>query len=170
MADTEKKMVFRDSEFADVHGNKYLVIAGRLRVAHEVAKDLTIETEELLHEMNIARFKATVMISGRKFNGHGEATKEGSEKVSGKYLEYAETKAIARALRFAGIGYEYVGAEEMRDVEVKEKPKKKTEEEKEANKKILAERERLQKKRESKKGAPKKVPNKKDDEEIELEL
>ena len=51
-----------------------------------------------------------------KFNGTGTASGQRDAKLADSLVELAETRAIARALRFGGIGVEYTGAEEVSHV------------------------------------------------------
>jgi hypothetical protein len=51
------------------------------------------------------------------FNGLGMASLERDQRIAPAILELAETRAIARSLRFAGYGVEYCSAEEVSHLE-----------------------------------------------------
>uniref|UniRef100_A0A6M3JTX1 Uncharacterized protein n=1 Tax=viral metagenome TaxID=1070528 RepID=A0A6M3JTX1_9ZZZZ len=79
-----------------------------LKKAHEKFKDaLGIETEIIIAGPDVWLAKATVKIGDQKdhrtFTGHGDATKDNvaSESIQKALPRMAETRAIARALRFA---------------------------------------------------------------------
>jgi hypothetical protein len=99
---------------------KFPVVGGRLRLYHEdVDPDRTgagIETTIHTYENDIAVVHASVNINGSKYSGIGMASKSRDALIFPAILEMAETRAIARALRFAGYGVEYTGAEEMASV------------------------------------------------------
>ncbi|MGO9571871.1 MAG: hypothetical protein ACLP5H_30470, partial [Desulfomonilaceae bacterium] len=52
--------------------------------------------------------------------GYGTANNQRDERLAESLVELAETRSIARALRFAGYGMEYTGAEEVSHVPVTE--------------------------------------------------
>ena len=56
---------------------------------------------------------ATTTTEKGSFNGLGMASLERDERIAPAILELAESRAIARSLRFAGIGVEYCSAEEV---------------------------------------------------------
>jgi hypothetical protein len=99
---------------------KFPIVGGRLRLYHE---DLDtdgsgggIETKIHLYEDATAVVQASVNINGSIYSGIGMASKSRDALIFPAILEMAETRAIARALRFAGYGVEYTGAEEMSSV------------------------------------------------------
>jgi len=97
------------------------VVGGRLRLFHEDLSGIGrgrggISTDIVKYESDIAVVKATLNINENVFTGVGMASKSRDEKIWPAILELAETRAIARALRFAGYGVEYTGAEEMQHV------------------------------------------------------
>lgn len=102
---------------------KFPVVGGRLRLYHEdlaqekysdVASGIDIEIVK--YENDVAVIKARVCINGNAFTGVGMSSKSRDGLIYPAILEMAETRAIARALRFAGYGVEYTGAEEMQSV------------------------------------------------------
>ena len=115
---------FKDDEITyirrwDNNRNEYVStpfpkIGGRLRLAHENNNDaLSIETEIIRYDGIIAVVLATSTTTKGKFKGIGMSSVERDEKIAPAILELAETRAIARSLRFAGYGLEYCSAEEM---------------------------------------------------------
>ena len=114
---------FRDDEIANIRRwdkerNEYTYspfpkIAGRLRLAHEANETLSIETEIIRYDEKIAVVVAVSKTSKGSFKGIGMASIERDQKLAHAILELAETRSIARSLRFAGYGIEYTSAEEM---------------------------------------------------------
>jgi hypothetical protein len=92
------------------------VVGGRLRVLHENNENLSIQTEVIRLEADFAVVKAAVESQKGKFNGTGTASGQRDAKLADSLVELAETRAIARALRFGGIGVEYTSAEEVSHV------------------------------------------------------
>jgi hypothetical protein len=99
---------------------KFPVVGGRLRLYHEdLDPDRTgggIETTIHSYENDTAVVQASVNLNGSRYSGIGMASKSRDSMIFPAILEMAETRAIARALRFAGYGVEYTGAEEMASV------------------------------------------------------
>jgi len=105
---------FKNDEIVQVNGKNYPVVGGRLRLAHdENEKGLSIETAVIKYEDGIAVIQATVTTEKGRYNGLGNATVQRDARLKNAILELAETRAIARALRFAGYGVEYTGYEEV---------------------------------------------------------
>lgn len=102
-----------DKEKNEYVYNPFPKIGGRLRLAHEANKGLSIETEIVKYDERLAVVSATTRTDKGSFKGIGMASVERDEKLASAILELAETRAIARALRFAGYGVEYCGAEEV---------------------------------------------------------
>jgi hypothetical protein len=92
------------------------VVGGRLRILHENNDNLSIHTEIIRFDNDFAVVKAAVESQKGKFNGTGTASIQRDAKLADSLVELAETRAIARALRFGGIGVEYTGAEEVSHV------------------------------------------------------
>ena len=95
----------------------YPKIGGRLRLAHEENEQLSITTEVVKNEEQLAVVRAVATTVKGSFTGVGMASVERDEKIAPAILELAETRAIARALRFAGFGVEYCSAEEVSHLE-----------------------------------------------------
>ena len=102
------------------------VVGGRLRILHENNDNLTIQTEIVCLDNDFAVVKAVVESHKGKFNGTGTASSQRDAKLADSLVELAETRAIARALRFGGIGVEYTGAEEVSHVSSTEPEKEQT--------------------------------------------
>ena len=102
-----------DKELNDYISNPYPKIGGRLRLAHEDNEVLSIETEIVRYDEQIAVVSAISTTAKGCFKGIGMASVQRDEKIAPAILELAETRAIARALRFAGYGVEYCSAEEV---------------------------------------------------------
>ena len=92
------------------------VVGGRLRILCENNDHLGIQTEIIRLENDFVVVKAAVESQRGKFTGTGTASSQRDAKLADSLVELAETLAIARALRFGGIGVEYTGAEEVSHV------------------------------------------------------
>ncbi|MDF2841240.1 MAG: hypothetical protein K0Q99_2012 [Clostridia bacterium] len=106
---------FKNDELVKVQGKIYPVVGGRLRMAHDENKLLSIETSVLYYNDDSTVVHAHVKTEKGTFAGLGNASAKRDRKLANAILELAETRAIARALRFAGYGVEYTGFEEMPD-------------------------------------------------------
>jgi hypothetical protein len=91
-------------------------VGGRLRLAHEQNDQLGIQTDVIRFDENLAVVKATVATTKGSFCGFGTASAQRDARLADSLLELAETRSIARALRFSGYGVEYTGAEEVSHV------------------------------------------------------
>ncbi|AFM26116.1 hypothetical protein [Desulfomonile tiedjei] len=115
---------FRDEELVTRRmkvGNEWQtrvfpVVGGRLRILHEGNDRLSIQTEIVKLDVDFVVVKAIVESQKGKFNGTGTASGQRDARLADSLVELAETRAIARALRFGGIGVEYTGAEEVSHV------------------------------------------------------
>lgn len=115
---------FRDEELVTRRmkvGNEWQtrvfpVVGGRLRILHEGNDRLSIQTEIVKLDVDFVVMKAVVESQKGKFNGTGTASGQRDARLADSLVELAETRAIARALRFGGIGVEYTGAEEVSHV------------------------------------------------------
>ncbi len=110
----------------DLQTKTFPVVGGRLRILHENNDNLIIQTEIVRLENDFAVVKAFVESHKGKFNGTGTASVQRDAKLADSLVELAETRAIARALRFGGIGVEYTGAEEVSHVAATEQEKEQT--------------------------------------------
>ena len=99
------------------------IIGGRLRILHESNDNLSIQTEIVRLEPDFVVIRAAVESQRGRFNGTGTASGQRDARLADSLVELAETRAIARALRFGGIGVEYTGAEEVSHVAAAEPEK-----------------------------------------------
>jgi hypothetical protein len=92
------------------------IVGGRLRILHENNDHLGIQTEIIKLDNDFVVVKAAVESQKGKFSGTGTASSQRDAKLADSLVELAETRAIARALRFSGIGVEFTSAEEVSHV------------------------------------------------------
>ncbi len=92
------------------------VVGGRLRLAHEQNDSLSLQTEMINWDGKYAVFKCSAVTGKGQYIGYGTANSQRDAKLADSLVELAETRSIARALRFAGYGMEYTGAEEVSHV------------------------------------------------------
>ncbi len=104
---------FKNEELVKVQGKIYPVVGGRLRLAHDENKLLSIDTSILHYNENSVVIQAHVTTEKGSFSGIGNASTKRDRVLSNAIIELAETRAIARSLRFAGYGVEYTGFEEV---------------------------------------------------------
>ena len=95
----------------------YPKVGGRLRIAHDQNDSISITTEIIKYDGQVAVVKASCTTDKGCYSGIGMASVERDAKIAPAILELAETRAIARALRFSGIGVEYCSAEEISHLE-----------------------------------------------------
>jgi len=95
----------------------YPKIGGRLRLAHEEHESLSIATEVVKYDDSLAVVRALATTGKGNFTGLGMASVARDNTIAPAILELAETRAIARSLRFAGFGVEYCSAEEISHLE-----------------------------------------------------
>ena len=93
--------------------NIFPKIGGRLRLAHEENDQLSITTEIIKYDENLAVVRAVTSTMKGSFPGLGMSSVERDHSIAPAILELAESRAIARSLRFAGYGVEYCSAEEV---------------------------------------------------------
>ena len=106
-------MVHWDKQIGVQVTTPYPKIGGRLRIAHENNDQLSIATKVFSYDGQVAVVVATTTTDKGSYNGVGMASVERDKKIAPAILELAESRAIARSLRFCGIGVEYCGAEEI---------------------------------------------------------
>mgnify|MGYP001821580630 CR=1 FL=1 len=106
-----------DKRTGEMVTKPYPKVGGRLRLAHEENGNLNISTEIIRYEENVAVVRALATTKKGYFNGLGMASLERDQQIAPAILELAETRAIARSLRFAGYGVEYCSAEEVSHLE-----------------------------------------------------
>jgi hypothetical protein len=92
------------------------VVGGRLRLAHEQNETLSLQTEMVNWDGQYAVFRCCAVTGKGQFVGYGTANNQRDARLAESLIELAETRSIARALRFAGYGMEYCGAEEVSHV------------------------------------------------------
>lgn len=111
---------FKENKIVRVQGRDFPIVGGRLRIAHEIHQGkLSIVTELVDYRIDQhAVVRADVGTDGGRFTATGTATAARDPKLTDSLLELAETRAVARALRFAGIGVETCAFEELGEGEV----------------------------------------------------
>jgi len=93
-----------NKHIVNIHGKKYMTVAGRVELAQEKEDKLTIRTKIEHDDEKKTIVKALVITSKGEFTGHATSNKA-SQGIEGKSpLEVAETSAVGRALGFAGYG------------------------------------------------------------------
>jgi hypothetical protein len=92
------------------------IVGGRLRLAHEENQSLDLQTEMVNWDGQFAIFKCCAVTNKGQFVGYGTANSQRDAKLAESLIELAETRSVARALRFAGFGLEFTGAEEVSHV------------------------------------------------------
>ncbi len=123
----ESELVHRKVKVGNEWQTKiFPVVGGRLRILHENNDNLSIQTEIVRLDNDFAVVKAAVECHKGKFNGTGTASTQRDARLADSLVELSETRAIARALRFGGIGVEYTGAEEVCHVAAVERGREQT--------------------------------------------
>ncbi len=113
----ESELIHRKMKVGDEWQTRtFPVVGGRLRILHENNDHLGIQTEIIRLDNDFVVVKAAVESQRGKFNGTGTASGQRDAKLADSLVELAETRAIARALRFSGIGVEFTSAEEVSHV------------------------------------------------------
>ncbi len=101
----ESELIHRKVKVGDEWQTRtFPVVGGRLRILHENNDHLGIQTEIIRLDTDFVVVKAAVESQRGKFNGTGTASGQRDAKLADSLVELAETRAIARALRFGGIG------------------------------------------------------------------
>jgi hypothetical protein len=80
-----------DKRTGEVVTRPYPKVGGRLRLAHEENGSLSISTEIIRYEENVAVVKAQATTSKGTFNGLGMASLERDQQIAPAILELAET-------------------------------------------------------------------------------
>ena len=102
------------------------IIGGRLRLAHEENQNLNLQTEMVSWDGQFAIFKCCAVTTKGQFVGYGTANIQRDARLAESLVELAETRSVARALRFAGFGLEFTSAEEVSHVAAAEPEKEQT--------------------------------------------
>jgi len=92
------------------------VVGGRLRLAHEGNGKLSLQTKLVSWNGDFAAVKCVAVTEKGQFVGYGTANNQRDARLAESLIELAETRSIARALRFAGFGMEFCRAEEVSHV------------------------------------------------------
>jgi hypothetical protein len=92
------------------------VVGGRLRLAHEENQNLNLETDMVSRDGQYTIFKCCAVTGKRQFVGYGIANSQRDARLAESLIEVAETRSLARALRFAGFGPGVHRAEEVSHV------------------------------------------------------
>ena len=112
--DNERK-TFRSKKTGQEHTHPF--VGGKLRIAHEFYDRLSVETKVVTFEPSVlAVVQGKVTTEVGTFTGFGTATRLRDADRLDTLLELAETRSIARAFRWAGIGVETAGAEELEEM------------------------------------------------------
>jgi len=77
-------------------------VGGRLRLVHEDNDQLSITTEIIKYDENLAGVRAITTTMKGNFPGLGMSSVDRDHSIAPAILELAETRSIARSLRFAG--------------------------------------------------------------------
>jgi hypothetical protein len=110
----ESELIHRKVKVGDEWQTRtFPVVGGRLRLAHEENQTLNLQTEMVNWDGQYAIFKCCAVTSKGKYVGYGTANSQRDSRLAESLIEVAETRSIARALRFAGYGLEFCGAEEI---------------------------------------------------------
>jgi hypothetical protein len=109
--------MFREDELVTRRMNGqsriFPVVGGRLRLAHEENEQLGIASEMVSWDGQYAIFRCAATTSKGQFVGYGTANAQRDTRLADSLIELAETRSIARALRFAGYGMEFTSLEEV---------------------------------------------------------
>ncbi|MEJ2745290.1 MAG: hypothetical protein P8123_06345 [bacterium] len=108
-----KEVAFRSDELVNLKGKDYPVVGGRLRLAHETNKELSIDTQLVQWDGEYAVIRCETTTTRGRYVGYGTANNKRDARLSGSLIELAETRSIARSLRFAGYGLEFTSFEEV---------------------------------------------------------
>lgn len=104
----------------NIKGKEYVPVVERIKEAHKLDPNLSIQTDVVDISGDRISVKATITFLGQVYTGHSQA-EYGVGMMGGVALEIAETSAIGRALGFANIGIidGIASADEMRKVGTK---------------------------------------------------
>ncbi len=110
----ENELIHRKVKVGDEWQTRtFPVVGGRLRLAHEQNDSLSLQTEMVKWDGEYAVFKCCAATGKGQYIGYGTANSQRDARLAESLVELAETRSVARALRFAGYGLEYCGAEEI---------------------------------------------------------
>lgn len=108
---------FKDNEIVKIQGKEFVLLGGRIRVAHELhGGKISITTDLVTFALeDHAVVRATIETTSGTYTGTGTATKARDPRMVHCLVETAEARSVARGLRLAGVAPECVGAEEVAD-------------------------------------------------------
>ena len=110
----ESELIHRKVKVGDEWQTRtFPVVGGRLRLAHEQNDSLSLQTEMVNWDGEYAVFKCCAVTGKGQYIGYGTSNSQRDAKLADSLVELAETRSIARALRFAGFGLEFCSAEEI---------------------------------------------------------
>jgi hypothetical protein len=101
------------------------VLGGRLRLAHEENETLSLQTETVIWDGQYAIFKCSAITNKGQFVGYGTANSQRDARLAESLIELAETRSVARALRFAGFGLEFTEPRKCRMLPLQSQKKSK---------------------------------------------
>jgi len=123
----EKRNQFKETELVD----SYPRVGGKLRLLYEeypsygapndIDRDIEINSKVIEVGVDHAIVRVKLVVSHGIFYASGSSDASRDASFSTAFTEIAETRALARALRFAGYGAEKAGAEEVPSKERKAK-------------------------------------------------
>lgn len=113
------KSVWRVADFGKevvkVQGKAFVSVGPKLAILREHFSDASIVTEIVTAytDPNAVTIRATITSGARVATALGTSNVVGDKALADSLFELAETRALARALRFFGIGIDAAGAEEV---------------------------------------------------------
>src|SRR5271157_6122342 len=123
----ESELIHRKVKVGDEWQTRtFPVVGGRLRLVHEENQTLNLQTEMVNWDGQYSIFKCCAVTSKGQFVGYGTANSQRDAKLAESLVELAETRSVARALRFAGYGLEFTSAEEVSHVAAADSEKEQT--------------------------------------------
>jgi hypothetical protein len=101
------------AHLTDLHGKSYMEAKWRVMWFREENPNGTIDTHTdfLDDQFVVMRARVTKQDGGGSATGYGSGAKATSSQYSGRYVEKAETAAIARALAHLGYGTQFADAD-----------------------------------------------------------
>ena len=103
----------RDGETVELRGKSYPTVGAKLRILRENFPTASLTPEAIRLDADSCIFRATVQDGARSASAYGTANATSDARLKDNLVELAETRAIARALRFFGIGVDATSLEEV---------------------------------------------------------
>lgn len=100
-------------DVVSIQGKRFPLVGGKLRVLREHFPNASVTTEQAISDPDLVVYRARVVAGEREATATGTASLQGDRALSDSLHELAETRAVARALRFFGVGIDSTGAEEV---------------------------------------------------------